>query len=978
MRLLIKVFIAAFLLGLLLIASGLLLIQYSPQSLLSLSQYVSPYHLVAEEIDIDLSTPSVNISGLQVNSADEIAITLENFSFSTSWKSLEANSQEWVGFAKNGIIHLNKLATKDAGSSSETSAPNISDLHNMLQKANIAVENILIHITDTSSAKLDYLRRPELLQAEEQGLEFSLHYQQNAFTLPLQGTLLSTINNDIPEITLSLPTVDLRAIMSAQNKNKSPLKEQQPASTHTSAKQMVNAPSITNNESSIDWSPLSQLTPLNLIFQSDKIQITQGDITKIRSRISLTNKEGTQRIQQEHTANVALTLNKDIAINQHAALRADWTVLGEKTKGADVDGNTVISLGDNNTSITGKLNINGIIEQDFTLTTSIKKIPATTLSKKTTQQKKELERLIPFKASVQMSLKKNRLTLKNIDINAKDSDLRGSLDLGFDKKIIDVRTVALVLNSKTFIIPQLKKSPASNTSTTTKTIPIDWLNKVKGKGNINVGEIIYRNKSVLENARIQLILNRNKLLLKNITLNTKDSDLSGNLAIDFDKDITDLRAITFDINSKRLVIPRLKTNTESTNSKPIDWLKKMKADGNINIGEVIYNNKKLLSSARAQLTLQKNQLSINNLVVTANNSDINGNVTADLNQKATDLYAITFDLDSAQLVIPNTVTTNKKASTPLPTSKRSTLFTDDVLPTDWLNTVKAEGNINIAKVIRNNEILATNTYSHITLDKDILKLNSNIGGIAGGKSNVSLSINNTNKKLAVSINASAKNIVLEKLGLLPKEELSGGKTHVELSLNSYGVSTKALASHLQGDLLLTVKNGVLATNTIETIGSDLLLKLVNTINPFYKESKKTELECVVIKSKITDGKFLFDDSIAVKTSKMVIIGDGNINLVTEKINIGINPKARAGVGLDVASLTKFIAIQGDLSQPSIGVSGKGTVQSLLSIGVAVSTGGLSLLATKLADTIISGDACKIAENVFTKKVNDTPTNATLN
>ena len=118
MRLLLNIFIAVFLLGLFLIASGLLLIQHSPQPLLSLSQYVSPYRVIAKQIDIELSTPSVNILGLQVNIADETAITLEHFTFSTSWQSLKANNQEWSGFAKNGIVHLNKFATKDAGSSS--------------------------------------------------------------------------------------------------------------------------------------------------------------------------------------------------------------------------------------------------------------------------------------------------------------------------------------------------------------------------------------------------------------------------------------------------------------------------------------------------------------------------------------------------------------------------------------------------------------------------------------------------------------------------------------------------------------------------------------------------------------------------------------------------------------------------------------------------------------------------------------------
>ncbi len=872
MPLLIKTAISIVILGLLFIISGLLLIQYSPQSLLSLSQYVSPYHVIAEKIDVDLRTPSIDISGLHINTDNESAITLERFSFSTSWQSLNGNKQEWVGFTKNGVVHLNALAKNNVTSSPETSAPNIDALHNMLQRANITVENILIHVTNTSSAKLDYLRRPEVLQAEEQALEFSLHYQLDAISLGLQGTLLSTVNNNAPEIILTLPTVDFRELMSAQSKDKN----QQSASTKT-----TNNP-ITKNESFIDWSPLSQLSPLNFTFQSDVIQLAQGDISNIRSRITLSNKEGRQRIQQEHIANIALQLNKDIAIDQPVTLRADWKTLGEKTNGADIEGSTTLSVGENTLHVAGKVNINGITEQDISIRSTINQFSTTALSKKSAQQKKTLEGLLPVNASTQLSLQKGQLTLKNI------------------------------------------------------------------------------------------------------LMDTKDSDLSGNFSAAFDKNLHDVRTIIFDINSKKLVIPPLGTitkksnaSTEPANNIPLNWLSKIAVNGNINIGEVILNNQTLLSSARTQLIVEKNKLSLNDLALTANGSDVNGKIAVDLNEKPTHLYAVAFDLYSDQLVISDTEVRNRKVSSPRLTPKNSTLFTDDRLPTDWLNTVKAEGNINIANVIHNNETLVTNANNSITLDKNILTLNTQIGGVAGGKSTINLSIHHKDNTPVVSINASARNLTLGKLGLLPKEELSGGKTNVDISLNSHGISTKALASHLQGNLLLTAKDGVIANNTFEAIGSDVVVKLLNAINPFYKSTQTTNLECAVIKSTIVDGKMLFDDSIAIKTSQMIIIADGEVDLATEQINVGINPKARKGVGVDIASLAKFVAIQGSLTQPKVGVSGKGTAKSLLSIGAAISTGGLSLLATKLADTVISGDACEVAKNAFTTKASDAPASATL-
>jgi uncharacterized protein involved in outer membrane biogenesis len=483
-----------------------------------------------------------------------------------------------------------------------------------------------------------------------------------------------------------------------------------------------------------------------------------------------------------------------------------------------------------------------------------------------------------------------------------------------------------------------------------------------------------------------LNLQKQKLTLNNIAINTKDSDISGNISLGFDKKITDLHTITFDIHSKELAIPSLgdneitarsaeNTTKKETNIIPIEWLNTITANGSVNLGEITYNNEIVVTAARTTIDLQKNKLLLNNIAITTKDSDLSGNATVDFNEKATHLYATTFDLNSAQLTIPDDDKTDQQTASSQPSPKSKKLFDDSMLPTDWLNTIKAEGNITIANIIRHNKILATNTDSRITLDKDIFNLSSQIGSIAGGNSNLNLSIDNTDNKLTINLNASAKNVVLENLGLVPKEELSGGTNNIDVTLNAYGTSTKALANHLQGDILFTAKDGVIANNTFEAIGSDVLLKLLNTVNPFYKRTKTTNLECAVVKSKIVDGKMLFDNSIAIKTSKMIITADGEIDLTKERINLGINPKARQGVGIDIASLAKFVAVQGPLTKPTVGVSAKGTAKSLLSIGAAISTGGLSLLATKLANTVISGDPCEVAKNAFTKKPDSTNANA---
>ena len=79
----------------------------------------------------------------------------------------------------------------------------------------------------------------------------------------------------------------------------------------------------------------------------------------------------------------------------------------------------------------------------------------------------------------------------------------------------------------------------------------------------------------------------------------------------------------------------------------------------------------------------------------------------------------------------------------------------------------------------------------------------------------------------------------------------------------------------------------------------------------------------------------------------MIVGGGNIDLNTEKLNIEFNTKPRKGVGVSAAMfITPFIKLGGTLASPHIGLSKKGV---LLSGGAAILTGGLSFLFQGAAD-----------------------------
>jgi hypothetical protein len=752
MRRLLKVLlisiISIVLITLLVIVGGAIWIKSSPEKALALGQQFIPYQITATNIDLLLAKPALMAEGLRITNTDGQSIAvIANLTLDTTWKNLLwGGTGPAVISIKDAIINSHELnqTTENPAPSNHTSTVDKINVHKILQTTDVSLTNIKVQLSEHQHIVIKAIKKLSGLEDQQQGLEFSLHYQEADKRLPIVGQLLSTFNKDIPELSVTIPTLDLRAFGDADNH--------------------VDSANTQTTESTIDWAPLLLWAPLAINLQSDDIQLPQGQVSAMISRIELGKVKGHLSIKQEHTAKLDININDDYSLKQPITINTQWQALDHSTLGTDFTGVTKISLGEHTLSTTGKFNLNGFIGNQFTLD----------------------------------------LGLRDFPLLAKSSSA----------KEIKVQTAPL--------------------------LPL---------------------------------------------------------------------------------------------------------------------------SVRTHLSTTPTQLSASTLELKASTSDFQGDITLQLTPTLDQLQAISFDLSSSQLVI--TPSTKRKTIKKTEESQQSgNVFNDDTLDISWLDAITAEGHLTIDKLIYNNTVLAEETNTTLSLKDNTLAIQTSAKQLAKGS--VALNIIATHKDglLHVTTDGQAKGILLEALALLPKEELSGGKTNIDMALTSHGLSTQALASQLQGSLLLVSKEGIIANNSFELIGSDVFLKLINTINPFSKKATNTELECAVVHSKIENGKLLFDDSIVIKTSKMIIIADGDIDLATEKINLGINPKARSGLGVDLASLAKFVALQGSLTEPSIGVSGKGSLKSALSISAAVSTGGLSLLAGSLLDKASSAEPCQAAIDAF--------------
>lgn len=363
---------------------------------------------------------------------------------------------------------------------------------------------------------------------------------------------------------------------------------------------------------------------------------------------------------------------------------------------------------------------------------------------------------------------------------------------------------------------------------------------------------------------------------------------------------------------------------------------------------------------------EKVALSIDRALV--GNSDVAGEIS--LTPRLDGKYSINAALNSKKLsyqtasdaALPDT--SQNVPEQPNATAEK--VFNDERIDFAWMDDYTLDIKWSIQQLNVNNTEL-NDIQLPLKLNDDGLSIDGLQANLGDGRLLATMTLlKEENNVIKAKLKLDVENIQLEKLKLLPPEQLSEGNTNITLELDSTGNTAHQLASQLNGHLFARVGEGTIGNDSFEIIGSDLVLSLLNKLNPFAKSDPSTALKCAVAKFSIENGVVNIDKSLAFKTSKLTVVADGKIHLDKEKIALKITPKARHGIGVDVSSLVKFIALGGTLSSPKPVVTASGIVQSGVVAGAAVSTGGLSLLAENLASKVVSADVCNTAASAFSK------------
>ena len=289
------------------------------------------------------------------------------------------------------------------------------------------------------------------------------------------------------------------------------------------------------------------------------------------------------------------------------------------------------------------------------------------------------------------------------------------------------------------------------------------------------------------------------------------------------------------------------------------------------------------------------------------------------------------------------------------------VFKDEPLPLEALEGFEAEIDIGVESLKTTaaelKDVAVTGTISDGNLE-----LESKFAGPYGGGFENQLTLTTSGGNADMKITAKARDL---KVGTLsgpgiPPELIP--PTGLDIDISGSGATPRALASSADGRFLVTQGAGRVKNDLIETLSGDVIAQLFSALNPFAEEDEFSNWECTVFGVDFESGLGEIAGFL-LQSEKLMVVGGGEIDLNTEKLNIEFNTKPRAGVGVSADMfVTPFVALSGTLASPSVGLNKKGV---LLEGGAAVLTGGMSFLYKGLVDraTAEAGQCEQVLEAV---------------
>ncbi len=278
-------------------------------------------------------------------------------------------------------------------------------------------------------------------------------------------------------------------------------------------------------------------------------------------------------------------------------------------------------------------------------------------------------------------------------------------------------------------------------------------------------------------------------------------------------------------------------------------------------------------------------------------------------------------------------------------AQATTLVPNDKIPYELLQTANAKAKLQLEKLIVNPELALNNLNLNATLSNGLLNVPTLKFDVAGGKADVTASVNAKQKN--ITLKGKTENILLTDMiqQLKPSSAdtfgfISGGNTQTYFDLKGTGLTYRQVADSLSGQILAVVEKAKFQTGKVKFITSDFITQLLDVINVKKSSDKIAELKCAVVRADLQNGILSFPKGIAIDTNKIDIVSSGTISLPKDKINLSLNVYREGVAEVSITqALASLVKISGNLQSPRVSINQENTIKTLA--GVALSGGAMA-------------------------------------
>jgi uncharacterized protein involved in outer membrane biogenesis len=273
------------------------------------------------------------------------------------------------------------------------------------------------------------------------------------------------------------------------------------------------------------------------------------------------------------------------------------------------------------------------------------------------------------------------------------------------------------------------------------------------------------------------------------------------------------------------------------------------------------------------------------------------------------------------------------------------LFGNEAISFEVLPQVKGKIEVNIASLGLAKRKPIENLHATLLLDGSSIDIPHLTLQMGKGSADIQIKLSHLNTVSPILMaKGVTKDFTLENFlaRVDPHSKVSGGNMKLAFDIKTSGVSLRQIAENSNGKIQVSINQARMASNFLNDAG-DFVVTLLDSMNPLRKKSTETILECAVAYLPINNGQINIANTVGAQTDRLDVVLAGSINLKTEAVSLTINPREKSGLttGIDLAGLVKM---SGTLMDPKVGINQAGVVNSAISIGLGVLTGGATILA----------------------------------